>query len=62
MKKEFEVKGRIEVPQDISMSEFLEKFISFIESESWRFSGGVHEIVDGYYINPNGTKGSPTKN
>lgn len=57
MKKEFEIKGRLEVPQDITAGEFLEKFIGFIESENWHYGGGIREIRDGYYIKPDGTKG-----
>lgn len=34
-------------------------FIDFVEGNNWSFGGGMKEIVDGYYINANGTKGDP---
>ena len=33
------------------------KDIEFVESKGWYFGGGFREIVDGYYVNPDGTKG-----
>lgn len=57
MKKEFEIQGCVEVPMDLSEEEFWNKFIDFIESNNWLFGGGINEIVDGFYINADGTKG-----
>ena len=42
---------------DLSEEEFWNKFIGFIESNNWLFGGGVNEIIDGFYINADGTKG-----
>ena len=57
MIKEIEINGCVEVPPEITMDEFCDAFIEFIESKGWYFGGGFREIVDGYYVNPDGTKG-----
>ena len=57
MRKEIEINGCVEIPCDMSADEFIDAFIKWIESKSWYFGGGVNEIVDGYYLNPDGTKG-----
>lgn len=57
MEKEFEINGCISISEDISYDLFYDKFIEFIESNNWSFGGGINEIIDGYYINPDGTKG-----
>jgi hypothetical protein len=33
----------------------------FVEAKNWSFGGGMKEIVDGYYINEDGTKGDPVE-
>jgi len=58
MRKEMEITGCIEIPAEMTMDEFTDAFIELIESKGWFFGGGVHEIVDGFYINPDGTKGN----
>lgn len=58
MEKEFEIHGAVEVPPEVSEEEFFRKFIGFIESEGWWFGGGIREIVDGYYINADGSRGA----
>ena len=57
MRKEFEIQGAVEVPSEVTEEEFVDKFISFIESNNWWFGGGIREIIDGFYINQDGTKG-----
>ncbi len=57
MEKEFEIQGCVSVPSNVSEEEFCDKFIGFIEANGWYFGGGISEIIDGYYINPDGTKG-----
>ena len=57
MRKEIEINGCIEIPVELSMDEFWDIFIEFIESQKWSFGGGMNEIIDGYYINPDGTRG-----
>lgn len=57
MRKEIEINGCVEIPCEITTDEFADAFIEWIESKGWHFGGGFNEIVDGYYINPDGTKG-----
>ena len=57
MRKEFEINGCIEVPPEMSADEFWNAFIELLESKGWFFGGGFKEIADGYYVNPDGTKG-----
>ena len=57
MRKEIEINGCIEVPAEMTMDEFWYEFIEFVESKGWHFGGGCKEIVDGYYILPDGSKG-----
>lgn len=56
MRKEFEIDGYIEVPIDVSEKEFFEKFIQFVESNNWSFSGVINEIIAGEYVKPDGSK------
>lgn len=53
--KEFEINGCISVPEDLSYDDFWYKFIDFIEANNWYFGGGITEIIDGFYINEDGT-------
>lgn len=57
MIKEIEIQGCVTVPEEVSMDDFIDKFIAFIEENKWSFGGGYRTIVDGYYINDDGTKG-----
>lgn len=57
MEKEFEINGCVSVPENITEDEFWTKFIEFIEANKWSFGGGIKEIIDGYYINEDGTRG-----
>ena len=59
MCKEIEILGCVEIPPETDMDGFAHEFLSFIESKGWRFGGGFREIVDGYYILPDGTRGEP---
>ena len=56
--KEIEIGGCVEVPMELSCDEFIDEFIAFIESYGWYFGGGFHEIIDDYYINPDGSRGN----
>ena len=58
-RKEFELQGCVEVPMELSEDQFLDRFLMFIEENGWSFGGGVQTIVDGYYINGDGTPGKP---
>lgn len=41
----------------MTMDEFYDAFIGFIESKGWYFGGGFQEIIDGHYVLADGTKG-----
>ena len=58
MRKEFEINGCIEVSPEVTEDKFWEKFINFVESNGWSFGGGIIEIQDGYYLLPDGSRGS----
>lgn len=58
MEKEFEINGCIEVCPEVTEDEFWEKFIDFVEANGWYFGGGIKEIQDGYYVMPDGSRGS----
>lgn len=57
MRKEVEINGCIEIPPEMNIDDFENEFIKFVESNGWRFGGGFKEIVDGYYVMPDGSKG-----
>ena len=57
MRKEIEVNGCIEIPPEMTIDEFTDAFIELIDSKGWYFGGGFHEIIDGHYINQDGSKG-----
>ena len=56
MRKEMEITGCIEIPPEMTLDEFTDTFIEWIESKGWYFGGGFREIIDGYYILPDGSK------
>ncbi len=56
MSKEFEINGCVEVPLQVTQDEFLDALLEFVESKGWYFGGGISEIQDGCYINPDVTK------
>lgn len=58
MRKEFEIHGCIEVPPEMTEEEFWNRFIRFVEENGWSFGGGISEIRDGWYIPPDGSRGS----
>lgn len=47
MRKEIEINGCIEIPPEMTMDEFCDAFIEWVESKGWLFGGGFREIVDG---------------
>ena len=53
MIKEIEIQGCIEVPPEMTLDEFTDVFIQFVESKGWFFGGGLREIIDGRYVLPN---------
>lgn len=58
MSKEIEIHGCVTVQPELTENEFWELFIDFIEANKWSFGGGMRTIVDGFYLNPDGTKGN----
>ena len=57
MIKEIEIQVCVTVPEEVSMDEFIDEFIAFIEKNEWSFGGGYKTIIDGYYMNGDGTRG-----
>ena len=57
MRKEIEINGCIEIPPEMTMDAFADAFLELIESKGWFFGGGFNEIIDGYYVNPDGSRG-----
>lgn len=57
MIKEIEIQGCITVPEEVSADEVIDKFLAFVEENDWSFGGGYKTIVDGYYMNADGTRG-----
>lgn len=49
MTKEIEIQGCVSVPEEVSMDDFIDNFIAFIEENGWSFGGGYRTIIDGYY-------------
>lgn len=59
VRKEMELRGCIEIPADMTLDEFTDAFIALCEERGWCFGGGFREIVNGYYIEPDGSRGAP---
>ena len=55
--KEIEIQGCITVPEEVSADEVIDKFLAFVEQNEWSFGGGYKTIIDGYYMNADGTRG-----
>ena len=56
MRKEIEIMGCIEIPSDTTKDEVIDAFVDFVESKGWYFGGGFQEIIDGWYVYPDGSK------
>ena len=57
MRKEIEIQGCVEVSPETDIDHFTDEFIKWVESNGWSFGGGFSEIIDGYYMMPDGSKG-----
>lgn len=55
--KEIEIQGCVTVSEEVSGDDFIDKFLAFIEENNWSFGGGYRTIIDGYYMNEDGTRG-----
>lgn len=42
---------------DMTVEEFEKFFLNFVERIGWSFQGTITMILDGFYINPDGSKG-----
>ena len=45
MRKEIEINGCVEIPPEMTMDDFTDEFIRFVESKGWFFGGGFHEVT-----------------
>lgn len=43
MKMKIEINGCIEVLEDLTLEDFTDKFIDFIEENEWKFGGVINE-------------------
>lgn len=57
VRKEIEICGCVEVSEDTDLDGFIDEFLAWVEARGRSFGGGFREIVDGYYILPDGTRG-----
>ena len=44
--KVIEVSGGMEIPDEMTMDEFIDAFLELIESKGWFFGGGFKEMSD----------------
>ncbi|MBP3666708.1 MAG: hypothetical protein J6K29_06625 [Clostridia bacterium] len=56
-RKEIEIQGCIEVPPDTAADKFIDSFLAWVESKGLSFGGGFREIIDGHYVNRDGSPG-----
>ena len=61
MERYIEIGGCVEIPDDISIDDFGEAFLAFVEARGWHFGGGFREVIDGYYVRPDGTRVEPVE-
>ena len=61
MERLIEIDGCMEIPDDVTVDDFVEAFLTFVEERGWRFGGGFREIVDGCYVQPDGTRVEPVE-
>lgn len=52
-----EISGCVEVPKNLTKERFCKELFEYIQSKGWIFEGKIAEIMDGYYILPDGSKG-----
>lgn len=44
--EEFELKGCIAVPKEMSLAAFFDEFTELIESKNWTYGGGLNGYVE----------------
>jgi hypothetical protein len=59
MRKEIEISGCVEIPEERTADDFIGEFLAWCEERGYSFGGGFREIRDGYYILPDGRRGKP---
>lgn len=57
MRKLFDIDGTIEVQPEVTEEEFMDRFLGFVEANGWSFGGWTAQIIDDYYILPDGSRG-----
>ncbi|ONI39183.1 hypothetical protein AN639_10460 [Candidatus Epulonipiscium fishelsonii] len=58
LERTFHIDGCTMVQPSSTADEFKDKFIKLVEENNWLVkSFDIREIVDGYYINPDGSQG-----
>lgn len=51
------IDGCVSSESKIDYNQFIRMFDSFVNSKAWTFNGSIKEIIDGYYLNEDGSKG-----
>lgn len=46
----------MEIPPELKMADAIDLFLRWGEEQGWHFGGGFREIIDGYYVTPDGTR------
>jgi|GEM_PF-457329 len=54
----FGIQGCVSVKEEVTREFFNVKLDVFLKTNSWSFEGEIDEIIDGYYINNDGSKGA----
>lgn len=50
MSKVIKIEGCITIPENLTHTEFLEKFLNFIEDNNWMFGGGTEAYLNDKYV------------
>ncbi len=56
-KTELRVQGCVSVDENVTHKDFYNKLQNFANANMYKFECSIHEIIDGFYINENGSKG-----
>lgn len=59
--KQIEIRGRLEIPTEMSEWEFATRFDELMKKYHWRFHGDMDMIVDGYYVDEDGVQVAPVR-
>ena len=50
MSKVIKIEGCVTIPEKLTHTEFLEKFLNFIEDNNWMFGGGTEAYLNDKYV------------